>query len=75
MEAIPGNLIVIKLKNRLKPITQYQLEEFLLLTRQLKETEERWNDIRLILADALRMGAEVEPGVHEAHIEQKLVVR
>lgn len=75
---VPGSrakVIEIKIKNRLKPVSQFQLEEFLLLSRQLKDIEERWNNSRLCIADSLSMGAEIEPGVHHAHLEQELIVK
>lgn len=55
-------------------INQDDLEEFLTLTKQLNETERLWRDKRDYISHALKAGAEVEPGMHEAFLS-KLVVR
>jgi hypothetical protein len=79
MRAIPrrgkgGNLIVLK-QGVDRFITQYDFEEFLLLTRELEELENRWNAKRTYISEALKRGAEVEPGVHYARLKEELIVR
>ncbi len=69
-----GKLIVLPVRHEMR-ITQYDFEEFLLLTRRLQRAEARWKAKRRYISQALRMGASVEPGVHYAVFEEKLIVR
>lgn len=67
----PKKLISIKSK---RVIQQSELEEFIELTKQLQRLENRWKQRRWDISWALRCGARVEMGMHEAFLS-RLVIR
>lgn len=76
MQAIPAisqteNLIVLRrpVKQPAHTIYQEDLEEYLLLTRLMREAEKAWKKKRSDIKSALRAGARIEPGVHVAVLE------
>lgn len=58
----------------IRVIPQSELEDFLELTKRLRRLEEQWEEKRRDISSALRSGARVDMGVHEAFLS-RLVVR
>jgi uncharacterized NAD-dependent epimerase/dehydratase family protein len=65
---LPSNVIVL---NPPEPSTvlQRDLEELLLLSRVFSEARHEWERKRAYIREALRAGARVESGVHDARLE------
>lgn len=65
-----GKLIVLRPRDQ-RMISQEDLEELMLLGRQMKEAESKWKDKRDSVRRALVSGATVEPGIHIACIAER----
>lgn len=65
-----GNLIVLRPRKPQTPygISQEDLEELILLAREMHEAEQRWRSKRYEVCQAVKSGTSIEPGVHEARI-------
>jgi len=73
--ALKKSLIVLKRHDaraeRRRVIQQIDLEEFLLLSREMRESAERWREKRNYLKKLMEAGATIEPGVHTARLERR----
>jgi hypothetical protein len=67
--------VVFKPRKVTSVIQQWDLEEFLFLEREMRESVELWKAKRDSILELLKSGARVEVGVHLAKIEQTLKVR
>ena len=56
-------------------VTQRDLVELLYLERQMKDAIALWRIKRNAVRRCIELGCEVEPGLHEAHLDNELVVR
>ena len=68
------NLIVLKPRN-VPIVSQYDLEELMLLNRKMQEATSRWKIKYGEIRSALLSGASVESGVHTVHLATNLVIR
>jgi hypothetical protein len=73
--ALKKSLIVLRPHDRRaerrRMIQQIDLEEYLLLTREMRESEQRWKEKRKYLKKLVEAGATVEQGVHTAWLERR----
>jgi hypothetical protein len=68
-------MLSFKPRKERKTVTQYDLEEFFLLEREMHESTADWKAKHDYILELLKAGATTEPGVHSAEIELKLKVR